>query len=57
MKRLFSSLFGGVALCSFAWMFAALFLGAADLAIVCAIACTIGAILCAVLDDKKTGDN
>lgn len=57
MKRLFSSLFGGVALCGFAWMFAALLLGAADLAIVCAIVCTIGAILCAVLDDKKIGDN
>lgn len=56
MKRLFSSLFGGVALCGFAWMIAALLLGAADIAIVCAIACAIGAILCALLDDKKLGE-
>ena len=53
MKRFFSGLFGGVSLCGFAWMLAALVVGAADIAIACAIVCSIGALLCALLDEKK----
>lgn len=56
MKRFFSGLFGGVSLCGFAWMLAALVVGAADIAIACAIACSIGALLCVLLDDKKLGE-
>lgn len=50
MRRFFSSMFGGLALCGFAWTLAATVLGLGNIAIVCAIVTTIGAILCALLE-------
>lgn len=50
MRRFFCAMFGGAALCGFAWMMVALVFGLVNVAITCAVVTTIGALLCALLE-------